>query len=683
MIQFILGSAVALPLYHIFNRYIARQTNKRHINEDLNYVRSGDNNVNFLSDIISRLWSNLRVAVSARIRKTIEPILEEMGLPLKLVKVDLGVTPLRFENIVVRELQKSSDEAGYFKMNMDMVWNSTCDIQLKGDHLIPKFGIANITFSGRMQFVFNPLSDVMPCIGGIQIAFVDPPDIHLDFTGIAAFANSHLITDIIDEALNSTLEKMMVLPNRMLYKMDPTCDYLKMHLPPLGIARITARNGWGFKVQKGTFKDDVVDVYLKISLGNRTCQTKTIKNNLSPTWDESMDFLLSSHDQKVTIEAWDEDDHVLDVDDFLGSTVLTAGNFLLSSGSGYAKIPLQIENKDCGNHVALNCQLCPLSSKLKSYQMPPSDHDKNHLGGLVTIIVVRAINLPVPKEEAASCVKITYGRTKLATGVVAYVPEYDGLAGYDPLNPDYDATFQIPLNYEHMQLDRTSRIKLELVNGKKVIGTLELSHADLMAAPNTTISETRVIGGGASLQFCVAITGFESGTLQEKASFVHSRNTGTPDINHETSQHSTYVNLNIKENNQQQQVRVTVLSGNGFEPIQKTFKTDIPDVYCKVKYGSNPKLWQTSTIRNSFTPVWNEFKEYELFHHNQVLNVEVYDANKRSSDELLGSFHVTVEQVLLQGGILEIELTMEAKPIGTFIKVQCDQISVTKTRLDS
>jgi len=671
LIGFILGSVATLA----FNRFFNQNKSKTQIKEDLNFIQSGNDHINFLSDIISRLWSNLRVAVSARIRKTIEPILEEMGLPLKLVKVDLGVTPLRFENIVVRELQKSSDEAGYFKMNMDMVWNSTCDIQLKGDHLIPKFGIANITFSGRMQFIFNPLSDVIPCIGGIQYGFVDPPKIHLDFTGIAAIANSHLITDKIGGAVNSALEKMMVLPNRMLYKMDPTCDYLKMHLPPLGIARITARNGWGFKVQKGTFKDDVVDVYLKISLGHRTCQTKVIKNNLSPMWDESMDFLLSSHDQKVTIEAWDEDANFFEEDDFLGSTVLTVGDFLLSSGSGYAKIPLQIENKDCGNHVALNCQLCPLSSKLKSYQIPPSDHDKNHLGGLVTISVVRAINLPVPKEEAASCVKITYGRTKLATEVVAYVPEYDGLAGYDPLNPDYDATFQIPLNYEHMQLDRTSRIKLELVNGKKVIGTLELSHADLMAAPNTTISETRAIGEGALLQFDAAITGFESNAPQNGPNFDPEKETQIElNTKNETAQPSSTDVKKGKESSQEQQVLVTILSGNGFKAHKKFLKADIPDIYTKVKVGSNPKIWQTSTMKNSLTPVWNESREFQYFNHNQVLNVGVYDANSKGKDDLVGSFRVTVGQVLLDGGVKEMELTLNGKMVNKFIKIQCEQV---------
>lgn len=307
--------------------------------------------------------------------------------------------------------------------------------------------------------------------------------------------------------------------------------------------------------------------------------------------------------------------------------------------------------------------------------MPLSDHDKNHLGGLVTIIIVRAINLSVPKEEAASCVKITYGRTKLATGVVAYYPEYDGLVGYDPLNPHYDATFQIPLNYEHMQLDRTSRIKLELVNGEKVIGTLELSHADLMAAPNTTISETRAIGEGTLLQFHAAITGFESNAPQNGPNFDLDKETQIAlNTKNETAEDSSTDVKKGKENNQEQQVLVTVLSGNGFEAHKKFLKVDIPDIYTKVKVGSNPKIWQTSTMKNSLTPVWNESREFQFFNHNQVLNVEVYDANKKGKDDLIGSFRVTVGQVLLDGGVKEMELTLNGKMVNKFIKIQCEQV---------
>ena len=112
--------------------------------------------------------NNLQVAVSAKMHKKIELILKEMGFIFKRFKVELISIPLRLKHIMVQELQKSSDKACYFKMNLDVAWNSPCDIKLKENHLIPKFRISNITFSGCMKFLFNPLSDAIPCIGGIQ-----------------------------------------------------------------------------------------------------------------------------------------------------------------------------------------------------------------------------------------------------------------------------------------------------------------------------------------------------------------------------------------------------------------------------------------------------------------------------------------------------------------------------------
>ena len=129
----------------------------------------------------------------------------------------------------------------------------------------------------------------------------------MNFTGIASIANAHVITDKIDNIVKTSLQSMVVLPNKMIYKMDPTSDYLESYIPPLGIGRITVACGWGFVVEEHNGllqKDDIPDVYVKISLGDRTCKTKTIMNDCNPTFDETLDFLVSGRDQRVTIEAW-------------------------------------------------------------------------------------------------------------------------------------------------------------------------------------------------------------------------------------------------------------------------------------------------------------------------------------------------------------------------------------------
>jgi len=181
------GFIVGIATQYIVTNYLL-ETPEKQENLRLNFVRSGNEHVNFLSDMISRLWGNLRVAINQKIRESIEPLLNDMKIPLKLEKVDMGSNPIRLENIIVHELK---DNGSYFQFNMDVVWKGRCNIKF----VRPSFGIANITFDGRMQFIVKPLSNELPCIGAVQYAFIDPPKIKMDFTGIAALANSKLITD--------------------------------------------------------------------------------------------------------------------------------------------------------------------------------------------------------------------------------------------------------------------------------------------------------------------------------------------------------------------------------------------------------------------------------------------------------------------------------------------------------
>ena len=92
----------------------------------------------------------------------------------------------------------------------------------------------------------------------------------------------------------------MVLPNRLMFKLDAACDYRDGFVPPIGVAQITAVSGRGFKIQKQLGrKDDISDVYLKISLGGKLWTTSVQHNNLTPKWNESADFLLNDVDQVV------------------------------------------------------------------------------------------------------------------------------------------------------------------------------------------------------------------------------------------------------------------------------------------------------------------------------------------------------------------------------------------------
>jgi Ca2+-dependent lipid-binding protein len=87
-------------------------------------------------------------------------------------------------------------------------------------------------------------------------------------------------------------------------------------------------------------------------------------------------------------------------------------------------------------------------------------------------------------------------------------------------------------------------------------------------------------------------------------------------------------------------LRITIVKGMGF-PNQKAKRRilgrhDIPDGYCQVRYGSSPQVWRTNTINDSIAPEWHESKDVPWIDAHQMIQADVWDANKRGGDDYLG-----------------------------------------------
>jgi hypothetical protein len=610
-------------------------------------LASNVDHVNFLADILARLWPYINVAGGDMIRDTVEPMFSEM-MPgpfksLHFTKVDLGKVPILLDNIVVHELKD-----GVVQFDLDVIWNSDSDIQLQADFGI-KFGVKTIKLNGRMVFLLKPLTNVIPCVAAVQYSFINPPNLELDFTGLANIADFTIIDKTIRKIMQDIMASMVVLPYRMLYKMDLACDFKDIYQPPKGVARITCVKGRGFQVEKRSLRGaDIPDVYCVIQMGCVIWRTSTVKDNLSPEWNESKDFMLSDNDQIISIEAWDEDKGALDSDDFLGSSKVTVGDLLLA-GTTLELDLLDEEAKSTGAFVTIRCDVCKFtSSDLSSLEgAVPSD---NTIFGLLTIIITRAFNLPVKKMEAASFVKVTYGGShEFVTGVVTDYP------GYDALNPLYDMAFNVPLVGPQ---DPSSAVKLDLMNGEKLLGSTTVEYAALVSAPDRSITERRNLGEiGASLEFAIYLSGVDQPSAIPSVF-------ATPAPAAQPSQTGAA-----------EHVSVTIASGRGFKIKKKFLKDDVPDVYCEVKFGSSPQLWRTKTIKNSVTPKWEkESSAFFMTSPNQVISLDVYDENRKGKNRYLGSARITVGKVLLDGGSSELELQENGTGTGAFITIQCHKI---------
>lgn len=656
--------------------------------------------INFLSDIVARLWPYLNEAGTTMVREMIEPTFKET-LPgplstLRFRKLDLGNVPLVLDNILVRELRTSEDgmasgkNRDYIQFEWDVTWNSTCDIQLATDTFGISFGVKGITLSGRLQVIATPLSGVLPCIDAVQFAFVNPPEVELDFTGLANVADLKGIKGKVRKIVDNALAQSLVLPKRTVAPLVDKVDYRDIFCPAFrGLARLRLHSGRGFEIQKASTrfgKDDIPDVYLMIRLGaEEFFESNVVKDNCNPEWDpdvEVHDFLYCCRDQILEMQAWDSDSGPLDSDDLLGVAYTTIGEVMLGSDrNGKFEVQLMDRAKKSGKndtpteqYITISLETLSFTTKnLSSLRVENADvkpekegkesKDGKRVIGLTRVLISHATDLPFAKEEDANTfVKLWSGTgpDRVEIGVTPTVPS--------SLNPAYQTPFSIPLTVsgvakatannslgnftmEMFQQDPSGGKPKSL--GEIVIDNQEFDHEEFSLRESRSIGENN----NTKLAFSISVSGVSESLQKSRLS----------SLEEETSESDDSGMLDALSKVAENKIRVRIVEGYGFESEQKARfrKADIPDVYCKVKFGSSPSTWRTETIKDSENPKWlNETHDYVMESANQVISIDVWDAN-RNADDYYGNARTSVGKVLMNGGRLDVEVKNDKSSKGT------------------
>jgi Ca2+-dependent lipid-binding protein len=613
--------------------------------------------VGFLSDLLAQLWGYINIAASQTIQESVEPSFKDLPGPLATLhftKVDLGSVPIRLDNIVVHEVNK---EANTLQFDLDVLWDGACDIELKADY-IGSFGVKSIKLHGRMSILLKPLVPTLSVVNAVQYSFINPPQVDLDFVGLANFADIKLLKRRIHAIIQDSIKAMVVLPKRMMTKLDMSSSFMDIYHPPLGIIRVTEITGRGFSEQKQTLRaNDVPDAYCMVSVGDASCRTKTIQDSLSPVWKDPMDMVLCDHDQVIDVQVYDEDKGRLDSDDYLGAARATVGEVLLAGNR--LTLDLQEDFKPTGASITLGCELVHFTTDLTSLASAASEQQ---LVGFATVLITQAFDLPGPKKDVASFVKVSCAGKEFVTRTVVDCP------GLDTLNPYYDMAFHFPLTTEFVRDGQMKAIVLNLMNGETCLGTTTIDHAVLAESPDKTLTEKRAMGSdGTALEFRVMLRGLQSRGVTSTAPFIAA-----------TGDAATTETKSSSAAEKTQVVRVTAMKGHGFqvEKRRRLQKSDIPDVYCNIKFGSSPTVWRTKTIANNLEPVWNEAKEYPLLNHSQIVHIDAFDQDtgRKDADDHLGSARVTVGKLLLAGGSIDVELETEGKPSGMYVTIRCELV---------
>ncbi|CAB9498745.1 Extended synaptotagmin [Seminavis robusta] len=422
-----------------------------------------------LSALLYQLWPHLNTMMGSTVKESLDKTFAE-SLPsalqkMHVVKLDLGAQPIRFENFVVHPLMDSSD---CLKIELEINWDSSCDVLIGG---IPPgnntIGVKSIKLESRLVLVCRPILKQAPVVGSLQLAFVNPPFINLDFTGLANIADFANIRPMVDKAIQDGLAASLVLPQRMFIPIAADqCDFIQAYQRPLGVLRVRLVRGKDFPVlKKGLGMRDVPDVYCSLQLGGSDLWKSSVcQNSTTPEWNDTVDLLVSDYGQLLALHAYDTD---MMTEHDMGTVSCTAGQLLAENthkdattkelvlvattdpkdptiivtpkASLGGKVTIEYEFLPFENDVTSILQSKPISDNgattTTNSKMPRMLQNKlsnnggattkdSTMSGLLLVFVAKLDNLPVAdKTEAASYIKVTVLGMEFKTSVVKYNPE--------------------------------------------------------------------------------------------------------------------------------------------------------------------------------------------------------------------------------------------------------------------
>lgn len=351
-------------------------------------------------------------------------------------------------------------------------------------------------------------------IGAAQIAFVNPPDLKLDFTGAANVADFSLIDDTVRSVILGIINSMFTLPNRYLVKLDANADYFKTVHYPVGMVRITIEKAWGFGEEaKSTTKKlfnkltrAAPDCYAKVDVGAEEPWKTAVKNNTNrPNWNETHDFVVSDFDQCIKVDVEDSD---LNGDDEVGIAVTTIRHIL--AAGGHQELPLIHKGQETDGRVSIKAQYFKYVPDAGS--LTASDHKGDgRLSGIATVLVASAFGIKGQRETLKPSVVVTWGKDqKFQTTIHTDAP------GTDINNPSFDQSFRFPITTD-LAGGSPDNFRIALMDGEKEVGAVDIPFAKVADASDKTLQDKFDVGNGTTVRALLRVRGIAPGQMPQTA----------------------------------------------------------------------------------------------------------------------------------------------------------------------
>lgn len=280
----------------------------------------------WINKILHQAWPFFGMFMEKLLKESIQATVRQSSPHLKtfsFIKVHFGQKPPRITGVRVYTHEVDKREV---IMDLNIMYDGDVDIDTEVKPAIVA-GVKGIQMEGMLRVILEPLIGQAPLVGGVTMFFIRRPTLQINWTGITNLLDSSAFSSLSESTIIDIIASLMVLPNRMCI---PLIDQVKVDLMrfplPRGVVRVRLLEAKDL-MAKDTFMMGLVkgksDPYAILRVGNAQFQSKTIKENLNPRWDEVFEFVIhEAPGQELEVELFDED---TDKDDNLGCFQLDFG----------------------------------------------------------------------------------------------------------------------------------------------------------------------------------------------------------------------------------------------------------------------------------------------------------------------------------------------------------------------
>nr|XP_034984744.1 extended synaptotagmin-2 isoform X2 [Zootoca vivipara] len=278
----------------------------------------------WLNKTVKHMWPFICQFIEKLFRETIEPAVRGANSHLStfsFTKIDIGDQPLRINGVKV---YTENVDKRQIILDLQISFVGNCEIDLEIKRYYCRAGVKSIQIHGTMRVILEPLLGDMPLIGALSLFFLRKPLLEINWTGLTNLLDIPGLNGLSDTIISDIISNYLVLPNRITVPLISEVQIAQLRFPiPKGVLRIHFIEAQDL-VGKDTYLKGIVkgksDPYGIIRVGNQIFQSKVIKENLNPKWNEVYEALVYEHPgQELEIELFDEDP---DKDDFLGSLMI-------------------------------------------------------------------------------------------------------------------------------------------------------------------------------------------------------------------------------------------------------------------------------------------------------------------------------------------------------------------------